>query len=123
MPKFLLHIGKGKTMPKFPLSIITGNIMPNFLFGTNRQLFIFMLHVSIRERVYLKNENNDRKEQIETIITKVLDIDNENNNLRQSILTLKLTEGSIETIFQTVIQISLLCLALTGKKLCWIMNY
>ena len=71
----------------------------------------------------MKTENNDRKVKIDNIITKVLVIENENNNLRQSILNIKMTEGSLETIFQTVIQISLLFLALTGKKLCWIMSY
>ena len=62
-------------------------------------------------------ENKDRKGQIENLITKVLVIENENNNLRQTILNIKMTEGSLETIFQTVIQLSLLFLALTGKKL------
>ena len=62
----------------------------------------------------LKTENNDRKRQIKKIMTRLQVISNENNNLRQSILNIKMNEGSMETVLQAVIQTSLFFLALTG---------
>ena len=66
----------------------------------------------------LEAENQLKKNEIEDIITQSQVIEKENKNLRESILTTKLNESSLETVFQTAIQLSLLLMNLTGKNLC-----
>ena len=66
----------------------------------------------------LEAENQLKKKEIEDIVTQSQVIEQENKKLRESILTTKLNESSLETVFQTAIQLSLLLLNLTGKNLC-----
>ena len=66
----------------------------------------------------LEAENQLKKDEIEDIVKQSQVIEQENKKLRESILTTKLNESSLETVFQTAIQLSLLLLNLTGKNLC-----
>merc|ERR1719273_787053 len=61
----------------------------------------------------LEAQNQLKKNEIEDIVTQSQVIEKENKKLRESILTTKLNESSLETVFQTAIQLSLLLLNLT----------
>ena len=82
-----------------------------------KQLFDDLVEENKQIVIGLEAENQLKKNEIEAIVTQSQVIEKENKMLRESILTTKLNESSLETVFQTVIQLLLLLLNLTGKNL------
>ena len=67
---------------------------------------------------YLEQQNKEHQDYIDKIMKKIKDTESENNNLRELVVSYKMTESSLENLYQCVLQVTLLLMNETGKNLC-----
>ena len=66
----------------------------------------------------LQTRFTGHQDNIDKIVKKIKDKESENNNHRELVVTYKMTESSLENLYQCVLQVTLLLMNVTGKNLC-----